>query len=128
MAEKKGAGGKPQAYDESTGRYGAGQGAGQGTETAKEYRQGTTYEEIKSDGITKSKKADKPTPTKLAVDTPEARELFDRLVKADETGEFLSYEELMEHPVVQKFYQIMEAGNAVNKELISETEAREKAQ
>ena len=39
MAEKKGAGGKPQAYDESTGQY------GNGTSETK-YRQNTSYEDI----------------------------------------------------------------------------------
>lgn len=49
MAEKKGAGGKPQEFDEESGRYGGNGGATAEqlqTSGAKEYRQNTSYTDI----------------------------------------------------------------------------------
>ena len=87
MPTKTGAGGAQQEYDESTGRYGGGDGK------SKEYRQNTEYKDLTKffeSGTIKSKK-------QLVYDTPETREFYDRV----KSGNYYTMEELKDHPVVK---------------------------
>lgn len=94
MPTKTGAGGAPQEYDESTGRYGGGN--SDYTEKGMEYRQNTTYEELKkSKESSIIKEQDKPK--KLVYDMPETRDFYDRVKR----GEYYTLEELKKHPVVK---------------------------
>ena len=94
MPTKTGAGGAPQEYDESTGRYGGGN--SDYTGKGKEYRQNTTHEELtKSQESSIIKGQDKPK--KLVYDMPETREFYERVKR----GEYYTLEELKNHPVVK---------------------------
>ena len=94
MPTKTGAGGAPQEYDESTGRYGGGN--SDYTGKGREYRQNTTHEELtKSKESSIIKEQDKPK--KLVYDMPETREFYDRVKR----GEYYTLEELKNHPVVK---------------------------
>lgn len=94
MPTKTGAGGAPQEYDESTGRYGGGN--SDYTGKSREYRQNTTHEELtKSKESSIIKEQDKPK--KLVYDMPETREFYDRVKR----GEYYTLEELKKSPVVK---------------------------
>ena len=68
MAEKKGAGGKPQEYDEESGRYESNGGA-------KEYRQNASYSEIINIGKKQSGAIDEDKEPKRA--TEHARKMYE---------------------------------------------------
>lgn len=91
MPTKKGAGGEPQEYDESTGRYGGGN--LDYTGKGKEYRQNTVHEELTKPRESSTIKE----PKKLVYDMPETREFYDRV----KSGKYYTMEELREHPVVK---------------------------
>lgn len=91
MPTKTGAGGEPQEYDESTGRYGGGN--LDYTGKGKEYRQNTVHEELTKPRESSTIKEKK----KLVYDMPETREFYDRVKR----GEYYTLEELKNHPVVK---------------------------